>query len=789
MEMNTNLEEWNFQMEELLEPNYFPDPVIFRDSSENLKIYKEELKGNLKTNKTTFNVLAPYLETVYKDQKKALSESAKNLTFSAKSKEAKLLLCDKKTKDQYKSNRHAQILEQYEMIVSIHETADVLKNLLRANTVVSYLVNTDRNELYQSPRYVISSMDTLTWRIDSGSTMAAYAAFTKQYIISNNVLSDARFPLGLGFPGSLMKYGLCVPIKTTDEKVVAVYELARDAFAAEFEPTDIQMVLTITGWMGFAIQYHSLCTDLMHRLQLGDYLLQLTDHYHGGHATLYETLSAIVTFAKHTVSAEICNFYLVEKGSQETMTIEEYNQDSENSLLKRKRKKNVVQDDGSYLSQVVFGKVVVNKYETQVEIVSHSDRIKIRSILCVPIICKCGEVIGIIQLTNKKTAFKFDKYDEDIVQMFCVFFAINLNTNMLQECEKRYMFQNSVNREMLLYHMSPCNHDHSLIKKPLENLPNDIHLITWFPPQDSKGILPHLTLHMFHEVLGESFMLLNDVQEFILTVRGCYRLNPYHNFAHAVNATHKMSHLLKHYSGMFSGLERLSLMIAILCHDVDHQGYSNSFVKLTDHNFSKLYETSPIENHIFAATKIILEKHEMLKYLNSSIYNKLLLEVYECIKATDLSSYFQSRVKLLGLAEENILNLKQNDHRRYIKNIMMISCDLSDQIMPFPDCRKLTEEYYEEMFCQGDLLKRKNLTPMPFMDRSQKDMIPENQIQFLLVVLLPMLKKMSQIFEIFTPLVSNGKEVVKHWQTLIEIKHQDTWRPEESVPKAPTSLM
>mmetsp|Transcript_71304 Transcript_71304/g.190385 ORF Transcript_71304/g.190385 Transcript_71304/m.190385 type:complete len:83 (+) Transcript_71304:304-552(+) len=58
------------------------------------------------------------------------------------------------------------------------------------------------------------------------------------------------------------------------------------------------------------------------------------------------------------------------------------------------------------------------------------------------------------------------------------------------------------------------------------------------------------------------------------------RSNPYHNWQHVFDVTQTLFVL-----GMQSGLleridplERLAIVIASLCHDVDHPGVTNSFI-------------------------------------------------------------------------------------------------------------------------------------------------------------------------------------------------------------------
>jgi len=57
-------------------------------------------------------------------------------------------------------------------------------------------------------------------------------------------------------------------------------------------------------------------------------------------------------------------------------------------------------------------------------------------------------------------------------------------------------------------------------------------------------------------------------------VRKAYRQNPYHNFFHCVDVTHvtyRFIALVSHAVAL-THAERLALMLAALCHDMEHPG-------------------------------------------------------------------------------------------------------------------------------------------------------------------------------------------------------------------------
>lgn len=772
-------EKWKSFHQDLLEPQFYPDPGIFRASLIDIAKTDKELMTNMTSNKATIRVLAPYLKIMRKEKKKLLETALKQ---KAKRERFPYMFYQKSKPKEDIASVIPDLAEKIELTISIHETADVLKSILDANYVVSYIVNPAKNELYQSPRHVTSSVSNLTCAIEPHTTMAAHAAYTKQHVVSDNTSADPRFPLGTGYPSSIMERCLCVPIKTPDDRVVAVYEIVRDTFQPAFEPKEVQIVLALAGWMGAAVLQNALYTSQVRSLELHNYLLQITTHYHSDQISLEKTMSDLTVFARETIGAERCYLYVAEGEVRGLKKFEEYEQGTDNSrLIYKRRTAKYVGNDGSMLSRVVMKKEVYNSHELVTEVHFNSEHV-VRSVLCVPILSN-NDVIGVIQLTNKTTAAAFSEEDVETLKLFATYCAPNLSYLKVNEKMTKSEMNYKIMNEMLFHHIKPCIHDQESMKKLSDELPEDFFTFSWYPSPDQIPKLVEFTINMFHEVLGDSCMALNNIPKFVLTVKNCYRPNPYHNFTHAFTVAHAMANIVSRYRRIFTGLERKGLLVAALCHDVDHRGYNNNFIQLTNHYLATLYDSSPLENHHFAVTKMILHQCGMFKYLKPDMYNELLTEIYECIIATDLSLYFQTRMELLRIADEQSFSFKNREHRRLVKSVMMTSCDLSGQTKPLAICKNITEDVYEEFYQQGDVEKKMGFVPLPTMDRAFADMVPENQVQFISVVVLPCVETLSRIFTTLSPMVWDTKELLKQWKEIVEMKDKDTWKPEESIAK------
>lgn len=71
--------------------------------------------------------------------------------------------------------------------------------------------------------------------------------------------------------------------------------------------------------------------------------------------------------------------------------------------------------------------------------------------------------------------------------------------------------------------------------------------------------------------------------------------------AHAVFVTLRKTHI-------FSLIEEIAFYIACLCHDLDHRGKNNAYMKSMATPLAMIYSTSVMEHHHFNQTVTILQQ-------------------------------------------------------------------------------------------------------------------------------------------------------------------------------------
>lgn len=142
----------------------------------------------------------------------------------------------------------------------------------------------------------------------------------------------------------------------------------------------------------------------------------------------------------------------------------------------------------------------------------------------------------------------------------------------------------------------------------------------------------------------------------------------------------------------FRELQTLSFLIACLCHDLDHRGTSNSYQMQAKSPLAKLYssEGSVNERHHLSQAICILNDGEckILDGLNNAEFKECIDYLRELILATDLAHHFSILRDLQELNSENL-----GDKRRHLMPLMITSCDLSDQVKPWPTTQHVAVSY------------------------------------------------------------------------------------------------
>ncbi|KAA0203077.1 hypothetical protein HAZT_HAZT005709 [Hyalella azteca] len=228
----------------------------------------------------------------------------------------------------------------------------------------------------------------------------------------------------------------------------------------------------------------------------------------------------------------------------------------------------------------------------------------------------------------------------------------------------------------------------------------------------------------------------------LLSVKKNYRDVTYHNWRHAFNVAQMMFVILTKtkWWKVLGEMECVALIIACLCHDLDHRGTNNSFQIRASSPLAQLYSTSTMEHHHFDQSLMILNTsgNRILSQCTSEEFSRIVAVLEEAILATDLAVYFKKRPEFFKLVSSGEYDWCKEEHRSQLRAMTMTACDIAAITKPWEVQKKVAELVANEFFEQGDIEKEKlKITPIDMMNRDKRDKLPAMQVNFIDTICLP----------------------------------------------------
>eukprot|EP01137_Pigoraptor_chileana_P008131 Opistho-2@54539 len=257
---------------------------------------------------------------------------------------------------------------------------------------------------------------------------------------------------------------------------------------------------------------------------------------------------------------------------------------------------------------------------------------------------------------------------------------------------------------------------------------------------------------------------------FVLTVRKNYRKVRYHNWQHAFGVSHQMYSIIKGspmIADALSDVEKFAMMVACVCHDVDHRGTNNSFQQQAKSPLADVYGTSTMEKHHFAHTVTILNTDGHNIFESISNYAEILAYLEDSILATDLALYFKNRDRFKQIIASKSFDKNSADHRSLLRGILMTCCDISAITKPWEVQQDIAKIVYSEFFEQGDIERQMGRTPIPMMDRTKAEELPKMQVGFIDFICLPAFDMLAKLAAETQPLVEAVKANRERWQNMV----------------------
>ncbi|XP_028325044.1 cAMP and cAMP-inhibited cGMP 3',5'-cyclic phosphodiesterase 10A isoform X2 [Gouania willdenowi] len=667
----------------------------------------------------------------------------------------------------------------------LYELCNIIKTATKADGFALYFLGECNNTLCLfTPTGAKDGPPSLipSGPVALGTTIAAHVAKTRKTLLVEDIKGDERFPDGTGQDSGIHVHSvMCLPILTAIGDLIAILELQRHWGKEPFNLSHQEVATANLAWASVAIHQVQVCRGLAKQTELNDFLLDVSKTYFDSIVAIDSLLEHIMIYAKNLVNADRCALFQVDHNNKELYSdLFDIGEEKEGKPVFTKTKEIRFSIEKGIAGQVAQTGEVLNiadayadpRFNREVDLKTGYTT---RNILCMPIVSR-GTVIGVVQMVNKLSGSAFTKTDENNFKMFAVFCALALHcANMYHrirhsECIYR------VTMEKLSYH-SICTSEEweSLSKLDLPAIIYKEIEMFHFDINSFEELWPAVFIYMVHSSCGKNCFELEKLCQFTLSVRKNYRRVPYHNWKHAVTVAHCMYVILQKTSGIFTEEEKKGLLIACLCHDLDHRGYSNAYLQKFDHPLAALYSTSTMEQHHFSQTVSLLqlEGHNIFSNLSSSEYEQMLEIIRKAIIATDLALYFNNHLQLSELLASGALDLNNHSHRDRVIGLLMTACDLCSVTKQWHNTRLTANDIYAEFWAEGDEMKKIGMQPISMMDRDKKHEIPQGQVGFYNAVAIPCYTTLSKLFPPSSPLLNSCKENLGQWEKIVRGEMED----------------
>jgi CheY-like chemotaxis protein/HPt (histidine-containing phosphotransfer) domain-containing protein len=310
-------------------------------------------------------------------------------------------------------------------------------------------------------------------------------------------------------------------------------------------------------------------------------------------------------------------------------------------------------------------------------------------------------------------------------------------------------------------------------------------------PVEIKNTIPHLNAFTFdvfqyppEELIDNcAFMFKNlglidrfnidpaRLMKFLKKIRQQYRPNSYHNFVHAMDVTQFTYAVLSvdKIAEILGPLEKLSILFAAICHDVDHPGLNNNFQINARSQLALLYnDISILENHhcYKAFTTLLDPEYNIVENLSNDDFKEFRSLVVSLILSTDMANHFATVAKFQTRLQTGPLSKENKEDRQLLMSIVLKCADISNASRPFNVAKKWSKLLIDEFLSQGDLEKEKGFTISPMMDRNTLDKV-QMQINFIDFIAAPLYKTFASWAQGINPLVNTMQVNRNKWTTYV----------------------
>jgi dual 3',5'-cyclic-AMP and -GMP phosphodiesterase 11 len=646
------------------------------------------------------------------------------------------------------------------MSAAIGSTEKVMASIIEA----SYsLVHADRISLFIANRLakevvccVSRDPAMVNMRIPFGTGLVGHVALTSRTLNISEPYRDPRFSPHCDQQHNYRTESiLTVPVTDRSGAVVAVIQALNRKDAPGFTHEDQNILEAMAASAGLILHKAQLYEDAVVAETKSRALMNLVKAS-STEGSIHDIISSVVRVAYDAVCADRVTIYFVDHVKSELWCI--VSKDEEGWQLP------LGSGLAGYCAEHSTVLNIPNAYEDPRFDSAFDEKsgYKTQSVLCFPIVDREGTTVAVLQAINKTApdgaVISFTTGDEEMLEAFSVELKTLLRRHLTDAMLEHSLADESVYSLMDMYMrnpVSPFKSDRSPvagrnqemyvwpdIKNSRLQMLNTLEFNVWQCTEDDLLVL---SFRMFQEMdLIQTFQIpVDTLRNFFVKVRRSYRDNPFHNWVHAFSVLHVtyLQLLQTQASQWLTSLDVLGVLVAAICHDIDHPGHTNSFEINSESRLAMLHnDLSPLENHhAYYTCSIVLRDEECNIFQNVTKENRRSLKaiIVQAILATDMTIHFDT-IKRLDSLNEPFFNIQNESDRQDAVNMLIHSADLSGQLFATHVAIEWEERITREFVAQAQYEKEKNLPVVSFMQNlTDPVQRAKNQVNFCDFVLIP----------------------------------------------------
>lgn len=688
--------------------------------------------------------------------------------------------------------------------------------LLNAQRCSLFLVDRVNQELVTS--FANGLNESIRIPINRG--IVGHTATTGTINNVSNAYSDQRFDKTVDQrTGFRTRNILTVPIYNNRGEITGVTEIINKHGLREFSEDDIKMISAFNVFCGISLDNARLYST---SLSLGKKLRMFTDMSKTlkNSESTESTLNTIIENAKASISASNCIIYLYNQDEDSFSIIAEsgipckygtqfahdavkngtqkiYNPEVIEKMTAATDQKELPLEDVSRQNSDIFdfdsdesisstflpktprASQALSRVATPPPLEKNTD-----FICCIPLVNSESSIIGVLQLVCQ---WKIVEEDLSLLDSFAVFTSLVIERQMLRGVAEFGRVEVEIKKWMTDEERTMIGTIPEKLRLSQELVDNIFSIEFDSPKWEGIGhfkviyaIFDYFDFFNIYKITNEKLFT------FLWTIRGLYKKVPYHNWRHAIDVTSFISYELKAGSleKVFTKFEVFALVIACICHDVNHDGFSNLFNVKAETPLGILYKNqSVMETHHCAITISVLTRPEcnLLSTLNDDEYVTIWNLIIQFILATDMARHFEILKKFNDIYDGGDFTMQHTEDRLMLMQMILKCGDISNVSRPFEQADRWCDVLCEEFFRQGDIEMAHGMAfTSELNDRATLDK-PKSQIGFYTFICLPMFQAAGKAVP---ALDANTKQVLSNLEVWKKQNEENEKRRAEERVKA-----